>query len=173
MPQHLFPASSASVTVAAGCLLAALACRDASEPSEAPAAAVTSARLFRDIVFVSTRDGNREIYSMDSDGNQETNLSNHPADESDPSWSPDAKTIVFVRAVTGGAEIWLMDAGGANQRRVSLAVRGTPPYAASPRWSPDGSRIAFLRSTSSGAAGDLYTAGIRWRGRPGAIRSGA
>jgi dipeptidyl aminopeptidase/acylaminoacyl peptidase len=39
------------------------------------------------IAFESNRDGNDEIYVMDSEGNYETNLTNNPADDNFPDWS--------------------------------------------------------------------------------------
>jgi len=40
------------------------------------------------IVFVSDRDGNNEIYVMDADGSNQQRLTNNPAGDSFPSWSP-------------------------------------------------------------------------------------
>ncbi len=40
------------------------------------------------IAFVSQRDGNNEIYVMDADGSHQTRLTNNPAGDWAPSWSP-------------------------------------------------------------------------------------
>ena len=40
------------------------------------------------ILFISERDGNIEIYVMDADGSNQTNLTNNPADDYSPVWSP-------------------------------------------------------------------------------------
>lgn len=49
--------------------------------------------------------------------------------------SPDGKTIVFCRAATGQtAEIWAMDADGANPRRLAVGIAGD--NADHPRWAP-------------------------------------
>jgi Tol biopolymer transport system component len=45
----------------------------------------------KQIVFMSDRDGNTEIYIMNSDGTAPTKLTNLPAQVSDPSWCPVAK----------------------------------------------------------------------------------
>jgi Tol biopolymer transport system component len=42
----------------------------------------------RRIAFVSDRDGNREIYVMNADGSNQTNISRNPADDESPSWIP-------------------------------------------------------------------------------------
>ncbi|HTY58098.1 MAG TPA: S9 family peptidase [Bacteroidota bacterium] len=71
----------------------------------------------------------------------------------DPQISPDGKRIAFVvredhlSEGTSGAAIYLMDAGGGNQRRL------TPGTASDthPRWSPDGSSLLFLSTRAGGA----------------------
>jgi TolB protein len=40
------------------------------------------------ILFTSERDGDKEIYIMDSQGQQVTNLTNHPGVDFDPAWQP-------------------------------------------------------------------------------------
>ncbi|WP_225990646.1 TolB family protein [Bacillus luti] len=40
------------------------------------------------IAFSSNRDGNFEIYVMNPDGSNQTNITNNPADDSEPAWSP-------------------------------------------------------------------------------------
>ena len=80
------------------------------------------------IVFWSNRDGNYEIYVMDADGSNQTNLTNsNDLYERFPSWSPDGTKIIFtsagVRLVFGGADgngdIFVMDADGSNQTRLT------------------------------------------------------
>ena len=40
------------------------------------------------IAFMSDRDGNGEIYVMNADGSGQTNLTNNPAYDDEPAWSP-------------------------------------------------------------------------------------
>ncbi|MBI5032397.1 MAG: PD40 domain-containing protein [Chloroflexi bacterium] len=91
------------------------------------------------IVFVSNREGNDEIYIMNADGSQAMNLSNNPANDTLPAWSPDGSRILFTSNRDGNNEIYVMNANGAYQ------VRLTNHWAADeyPAWSPDGTRIAF------------------------------
>ena len=83
------------------------------------------------IAFVSNRDGNPEIYVMDADGGNLRRLTNNPARDYAPSWSPDGKRIAFISDRDGHArrripglftsEIYVMDAdGGIN--RTSLTI---------------------------------------------------
>src|SRR5207248_2420830 len=47
------------------------------------------------IVFASNRDGNWEIYVTNADGSGQKNLTNHPAWDIYPRWTPDGKQIIF------------------------------------------------------------------------------
>ena len=89
---------------------------------------------------------NYEIYVMDADGGNQRNLTNNPNNDSSPSWSPDGKRIVFASdrdgnrdGNRGNYEIYVMDADGNNQQRLT----DNDFYDGGPSWSPDGKRIAF------------------------------
>ena len=92
------------------------------------------------IAFVSNRDGDREIYVMDTDGMNQINLTNNPDWDEQPSWSPDGKKIAFVSNRDGNSEIYVMEANGANP--VRLTNNFGEDY--EPSWSLDGRRIAFV-----------------------------
>ena len=51
------------------------------------------------IAFSSVRDGNWEIYVMDADGQNQRRLTNHPAIDFQPSWSPDGQKIAFTSPI--------------------------------------------------------------------------
>ena len=94
-----------------------------------------------EIVFTSTRDGNKEIYIMNADGSKEINLTRHRADDFDPTWSPDRTQILFVSDRDAGVrDLYLMDADGTNVRRVFRQIA----HREQPTWSPDGKRIAYV-----------------------------
>ncbi len=92
-------------------------------------------------------DHNYEIYAMDADGGNPQNLTNNPEEDRSPSWSPDGKRIVFSAVREGHfknnldttSEIYVMDADGGNQQRLTENRNNDR----SPSWSPDGERIAF------------------------------
>jgi len=99
------------------------------------------------IAFQAMRDGNYEIFVMDSDGSNATRITTSPAGEVSPAWSPDGRRIAFVRITQSGTEtdpvmasdICVIDADGSNLK----VLTGNKTDEWSPCWSPDGSKIAF------------------------------
>ena len=72
------------------------------------------------IAFISTRDGNPEIYVMDADGENQIRLTRHPQEDKMPSWSPDGKKIAFASKRNGDRnQIHVMDSDGKNVRRIT------------------------------------------------------
>jgi Tol biopolymer transport system component len=93
------------------------------------------------IAFVSQRDEqniaqctetdscNSEIYVMDADGSHQMRLTNHPAPDRNPIWSPDGKSIAFVslrdepNLTTCGfncnSEIYMMNSDGSHIVRLT------------------------------------------------------
>ena len=98
------------------------------------------------IVFESGRNGNLDIYSMNSDGTGQTRLTHNEADDFEAAWSPNGRQIVFESERDGDLEIYVMDADGENQRNLTQH----PALDGSPDWSPDGLQITFTSERING-----------------------
>lgn len=107
----------------------------------APTLMLSAQTASTDILFMSDRDGNREIYVMNADGNNVRRLTDHPAEDTEPTWSPNGQQIAFASNRDGEFAVYIMNKDGSNPRRLSPDVGS---YAASPSWSPDGTRIAYV-----------------------------
>ena len=91
------------------------------------------------IVFSSNRDGDWDIYSMDANGDNLLQLTDHPAADEYPACSPDGRRIAFTseRGITH--DLYVMDSDGDNVIRLTHDNF----FESRPSWSPDGTRIAF------------------------------
>ena len=118
-----------------------MGCQATSSPSELPPR----------IAFVSDRDGNAEIYIMDRDGSNLTNLThNEGGNDAMPTWSPQANAFAYVtKKDKGGFTIRRMNIDGSEQTVLSEK----PPLIPIPLvWNPTGEWLAF----GSEAAADVY-----------------
>ncbi|MBL8393135.1 MAG: PD40 domain-containing protein [Candidatus Accumulibacter sp.] len=90
------------------------------------------------VLFVSTRDGNAQIFVMNGDGSGQKPLTLGPAENTEPAWSPDGKRIAFTSYRDGNAEIYVMNADGSHPQRLTDNRRADN----TPAWTADG-RIVF------------------------------
>jgi tetratricopeptide (TPR) repeat protein len=70
------------------------------------------------IVFMSNREGNWEIYILNSDGSGLRRLTNNAANDGLPTWAPDGRTIAFVSDQEGGWAVWAMNPDGSGRRKL-------------------------------------------------------
>ena len=100
-------------------------------------------------------DGTNDIYTVNADGSGLHRLTNDPALEFDPTWSPDGTAIAY-RHQTGDdatTDIFVMDADGSNARNLS-GTDDTGDWG--PDWSADGKLIAW----NTASAGHIFDLGL-------------
>lgn len=108
------------------------------------------------IAFASNRDGSRQIYVMNADGTDVTELTNSVANDDVPRWSPNGAKILFQsdrdHSDTGFMDIYVMNADGSGVTR--LTFDNNDDSMAS--WSPDGTKIVF-QSMRNGVNYGIYS----------------
>ncbi len=96
---------------------------------------------------------------INTDGTGLNNISNHPASDRLPSWSPDGKQLLFCsdRDHSEG-EIYVMDIDGKNVRRLTTNTM----FEETPVWTSNGKQILFTRQLTSpedtlfNASGEIF-----------------
>jgi Tol biopolymer transport system component len=109
------------------------------------------------VVFQSFRDEGWNIFSMNANGSDQTDLTNtvDPVVNFEPTWSPDGSKVAFMRQnqTPGEQDIWIMNANGTNQ----VDLRNSPEVdETAPEFSPDGSKIAYISSGPSPCCSTEY-----------------
>jgi TolB protein len=119
---------------------ATIAPDDVATPSPTPTMRPISVQLRGRIAFQSDRDGSLEIYVMNADGTAVSRLTNNPAVDVFPTWSPKGDKIAFTSDRDGYPDIFIINSDGTNLTKLT----NTTANDALPSWSPDGETIAFV-----------------------------
>ena len=106
------------------------------------------------ILFTSARDGTYDIYTMNPDGSEQVNLTQHRAADLDAVWSPKGDQILFASDRDGVRDLYLMDPASGKVRRVFKK----DGYRDDPTWSPDGKQIAYTYAEGIGDPSFIYIA---------------
>ncbi len=86
--------------------------------------------------------------------------------DSQPRFSPDGSTIVFISDRDGSEELWLIEL--ASQRARKLTTSNDRLEYASPSWSPDGQHVIVSRTTFDVGTYELWAfPGRGWQWRTG------
>jgi Tol biopolymer transport system component len=144
MRRGLFAVSATLMLLGAGALLA-------------PAAlAATTGK----IAYVSNVDGSDlDLYTVSSTGGVPTPLTATPADERDPSWSPNGRQLAFLSDADGDEEIWIMNADGSSPRQLTFDT--VQQFAID--WSPDGRTLVFNTSGTPNVVSAINVDGTNQR----------
>ncbi len=124
----------------------------------------------------------RHLYVVPAAGGEPRQLTSGALSQSDPDWSPDGRSIVFVQDSTDGddwrddahPDLYLLDVASGAVRRLTTS----PGYDRAPAFAPDGRSIAYTCSAGRGQPTDVCIIGVdggqprnitqRWDLDPGA-----
>jgi tol-pal system beta propeller repeat protein TolB len=98
----------------------------------------------------SFEEGDADSFVLDLETGAIRNLTDHPANDFSPDWSPDGSRIAFRTDRDGNHEIYVMNADGSDP----VNLTRSRAEERSPVWSPDGSRIAF--ASDRGGEFDIF-----------------
>jgi TolB protein len=96
----------------------------------------------KQIAFLSNKDGPEHLFVMDLATGAERVLARHGRSTimGNPSWSPDGSRIVFSSNWRIGHQIYIVNADGSGERRLTAFRRG----GCEPRFHPDGHHVVYV-----------------------------
>ncbi len=111
----------------------------------------TAAQSVTGRIAATINDGEQaDIWLLDKAGRPVLNLTRDPADDLDPTWSPDGSLLAFVSDRSGSPQIYVVGVDGSGLQRLTFAGR----YNTGPDWGPSG-KIVY--SGLRGSAVDILT----------------
>ncbi len=110
----------------------------------------------RTVAFASDRDGFWDLYRLDVQSGQVSQLTNTPEYDSSPSWSPDQAWIAYETYQEGNLQIAILSLTDSNPKPIMLTDDSSSNH--SPAWAPNGRQIAFV--SDRGGNQDIWIADL-------------
>lgn len=96
-------------------------------------------RVGGSVVFTLRTGGQTDLWALGVGETEPLRLTNHPADDRDPAWSPDGTRLAFTSRRDGNWELYVLELATGAIGRLTF----TPGFEGAPTWSPDGAFIAY------------------------------
>jgi Tol biopolymer transport system component len=106
----------------------------------------------RRLAFASTQAGAWDVYVLDLETGETTQVTEHPAGDGSPSWLKDDRGLVFVSMRGGGNNVWRVDL--TTRQETQLTNVGNNNF---PSVSPSGDRVAWVIPERGVAIMDFQT----------------
>ena len=98
------------------------------------------------IIFSSARHGDGfDLWEIDTQTQLTWRLSNHQGNETEPAWSADGRSLIYVHEYDGQWSIMLRRFG-----RSAVTIAHAASRLAAPSWRPDGSLVTYMKDTDNG-----------------------
>src|SRR5574341_1303873 len=109
------------------------------QASPTPPADFSTLRATGTIVFSMLVGVQEDLFAVAADQPGPVRLTNDPADDRDPAWSPDGQRIAFASHRNGSWDLYLLDMPTGEVTRLT----DDPAFESNPTWSPDGLWLAY------------------------------
>jgi TolB protein len=96
-------------------------------------------RVGGSLAYTLRENGQEDLWAISVGESGPLRLTNSPADERDPAWSPDGTRLAFASNRDGNWELYIMQIDTGAITRLTY----TPGFEGAPTWSPDGAYIAY------------------------------
>src|SRR5258708_3953633 len=117
-------------------------------------------RIGGSIVFAMGDGGHDNLWALGIGQNTPVRLTNTPANDRDPVWSPDGTRIAFASHRDGNWDLYIMTLATGNVSRLTYDL----DYEAAPTWTPDGKFIAYESYQANNL--DIYITAPDGSGKP-------
>jgi Tol biopolymer transport system component len=101
------------------------------------------------IAYQKTEDETRDIFLENRCTGQRKNLTDHPARDGVPAFSPDGRKLAFNSDRNGGIEIFVLDLENPDAPPAQI-THAAPHKSYNPEWSPDGKQFVYYLEKGDG-----------------------